>query len=84
MPKGKFSVLSHGDQIRQTFRKGQRTIILEGRRFALKRQDRIWKDPNTQDKHKESWIVVTEIGNEVVGACGSIELIPGGNLRSQV
>lgn len=79
-----FSVIAHGDQIRKTFRKGQRTIIIEGRRFALKRQDRRWKDPHTQQLRRESWIIVTEIGKDVTGISASIEMIRGGNLRSIV
>lgn len=84
MAKARFSILAHADQIRKTFKNGQRTIILEGRRFALKRQDRRWKDPHTQQSRKESWIVVTEIGGDVTSPSASVELIKGGNLRSAV
>jgi hypothetical protein len=79
--KKPFTFDNHLTEIRKTFDRGRRDIILEGRRFAMKLQITYYKDPETQQRHKNEWITIHPMDGALV-PCASIERKHLGNLRS--
>lgn len=81
MANGQLDLFKHADKIRKSWNAGQKTIIIEGRRFIIRLQKRQWKNPQTQQMHDERWLTVRPADGGLT-PCASIEYKHHGNLRS--
>jgi hypothetical protein len=82
MAKAKgIDLFEHADKIRKSWNRGQRSIILDGRRFTIRLQVHKYKDPETQQRRTEKWLSVSPMDGGILPVA-NIELKHLGNLRS--
>ena len=86
MTKEGIDLFKHEDKIRKAFNAGHETIVLEGRKFKMRRYDKDRTFQVTEDREKvdrrqiESWILIQPVRGQFPMA--SMELVYQGNMRT--
>lgn len=78
------TLLQAGDLIRKVWRRGRKTVEINGVKYNIRRQDKpvVFTSGGVSHKRTESWLVCKRVDGALVPTY-SVEMVKDGNLRSK-